>query len=298
MKRLVFWLGGLAGLLLVGAAFLLAWSPSLPDRPTKAQALTGDPVNGEYLAWVAGCVACHTAASANAPFLAGGRELKTPFGIFVSPNITPDPETGLGGWTTADFVRAMTQGLSPEGRHYYPAFPYTSYAKMTEQDLVDLKAFLDRVPAIRAASRDHDLPLPFRFRPALSFWKTLYFDDTPYRTRDDKSEAWNRGAYYVTGPGHCAECHTPRGILGGLDTVRHLEGNPSGGRNEKVPGLTAGEGGNLKDWSRSDLALALSSGLTPDGDSMGGSMGDVVNFGTRFLRPEDRNAVVEYLLSK
>lgn len=295
MPRFVYWIAGL-GLLAVGVALVLSWSPSQPTRPDQAEALKGDPVNGEYLAWVAGCVACHTAKSQNAPFLAGDRELKTPFGAFVSPNITPDPETGIGSWSTADFVRAMTQGVSPEGKHYYPAFPYTSYAKMSDQDLADLKSFLDRIPAVKAMPRDHDLPLPFRARAALTFWKTLYFDDAPFKAHLGKSKAWNRGYYYVTGPGHCTECHTPRGLLGGLDASRHLEGNPKGGRNEKVPGLTAGKGGNLEKWSRSDLALALGNGLTPDGDSMGGSMGDVVTFATRFLRPDDRKSVIDYLL--
>lgn len=290
------WLFAGAVITALGTALLLSWTPSHPHRHADAAERPPDVSNGEYLAWIAGCVACHTAKTANAPFLAGGRALKTPYGTFFTPNITPDRETGIGGWSRDDFIRAMTQGLSPSGEHYYPAFPYTSYTRMTTQDLVDLKAFLDRVPAVSAPAQPHDLPLPFRFRAALGPWKTLYFDDRPFVPDPTRSGAWNRGAYIVSGPGHCGECHTPRGALGGLDTSRPLQGNPHGGRNEKVPGLTAGPGGDLEKWTRIDLALALSNGLAPDGDSLGGSMGDVVNFATRFLSPGDRDAVIAYLL--
>jgi len=256
----------------------------------------GDAVRGEYVLAMGGCVACHTDTKNDGGFLAGGRALPTPFGTFYSSNITPDPEAGIGGWTTGEFVRAMREGLSPDGRHYYPAFPYPSYAKMTEQDLVDLKAYLDTVEPAADAVRGHDLGFPFSIRQTLAVWKLLFLDDSAFAPDPEQSESWNRGAYLVRGPGHCGECHSPRNPLGGPDLDRYLAGNPVGAEGKATPNITPHETGISK-WSAVDIAFALESGLTPDYDSFGGGMGEVVKDGTGKLTKEDREAIAEFLLS-
>jgi len=256
----------------------------------------GDLVRGEYVLAMGGCVACHTDEKNGGAVLAGGRALETPFGVFYSSNITPDPEAGIGGWTSGDFVRAMREGLSPDGRHYYPAFPYPSYTKMTEQDLVDLKAYLDTVEPVSAPVQAHDLGFPFSIRQTLAGWKLLFFDEGPFEVVPGRSESWNRGAYLVQGPGHCGECHTPRNLLGGPDASRYLSGNPVGAEGKATPNITPHDTG-ISDWSANDIAFALESGLTPDYDSFGSGMGEVVEEGTGKLTKEDREAIAEFLLS-
>jgi len=260
-----------------------------------AQAESGDPVRGEYMFAAGGCATCHTAKDGGA-YLAGGRELETDFGSFYTPNITPDPETGIGNWSEADFVRAVREGISPEGEHYYPSFPYTSYAKMTRQDVIDIKAYLDTVPAVRNEVRDHDLPFPFNISMSMFGWKLLFFDDSPFEPDPAKSDAWNRGAYLVTGPGHCGECHSPRNLLGGIDTSQALSGNKNGPEGDAVPNITPGEGG-IGDWSEEHIISALEIGFLPDGDFIGGAMTDVIEDNTSKLTPEDLQAIATYLTS-
>ncbi len=266
---------------------LLGSSPALAE--------TGDATRGEYMLNLAGCIACHTVPEGGA-FLAGGRELKTDFGSFFTPNITPDAETGIGNWSDEDFVRALREGKSPEGGHYYPTFPYTSYARMTEQDILDLKAYLDTVPAVRNAVPDHDLPFPFGIRASMFGWKLLFFDDTPFTPDPTQSDAWNRGAYIVNGPGHCGECHTPRNILGVVDSDRPLAGNPNGPEGDAVPNITPGPGG-IGDWSEDDIVSMLEIGLLPDGDFAGGAMTDVIDESTSKLTADDLQAIATYLIS-
>jgi len=276
-----------------GVAWLFfPWHGLAPDVDT-----VGDPTRGEYVLAMGGCVACHTDQKGGGALLAGGRALATPFGTFFSSNITPDPEAGIGGWTLGEFVRAMREGISPDGRHYYPAFPYPSYAKMTDQDLADLKAYLDTVAPVGDAVRDHDIGFPFNIRQTLVGWKLLFFEGAaPFTPDPAQSERWNRGAYLVRGPGHCGECHTPRNILGGPDEDRYLAGNPVGAEGEATPNITPHETG-IADWSAVDLTFSLESGLTPDYDSFGSGMGEVVNEGTSKLTGEDREAIAEFLLS-
>ncbi|MBO6781746.1 MAG: cytochrome c, partial [Alphaproteobacteria bacterium] len=166
-----------------------------------AAAHAADAERGEYVFATAGCASCHTKPEGGA-FLAGGREFKTDFGSFFSPNITPDADTGIGGWSDEDFMRAMREGISPDGKHYYPTFPYTSYTRMTDADVLDLKAYLDTVPAVRNAVPEHDLPFPFSVRLSMFGWKLLFFDEGRFEPDPTKSDEWNRGAYLVTGPGH------------------------------------------------------------------------------------------------
>lgn len=289
MKKIVVFVGLLV---LTGLAWLFVpWHGEAPEINA-----VGDPTRGEYVLAMGGCVACHTDAKNGGAFLAGGRALPTPFGTFQSSNITPDPEVGIGGWTTGDFVRAMREGLSPEGQHYYPAFPYPSYSKMTEQDLVDLKAYLDTVEPVAEPVGAHDLSFPFNVRQTLAGWKLLFFEHETFQPDPSRSESWNRGAYLVEGPGHCGECHTPRNLLGGPDESRYLAGNPVGAEGKATPNITPHDTG-IADWNANDIAFALESGLTPDYDSFGGGMGEVVSDATGKLTKEDRDAIAEFLLA-
>ena len=262
---------------------------------TPVIAQSGDAERGAYMLAAAGCVACHTVPKDGA-FLAGGRELKTDFGSFFTPNITPDPETGIGNWSDEDFIRAMKKGVSPDGGRYYPTFPYTSYTRMTRQDMLDLKAYLDAVPPVRNAVPDHDLAFPFGIRASMMGWQLLFFDDTPFEADPTQSDAWNRGAYLVNGPGHCGECHTPRNLLGVVDSGRPLAGNANGPEGDAVPNITPHSSG-IGGWSEDDIVSMLEVGLLPDGDFAGGAMTDVIEESTSKLSEDDRKAIASYLLS-
>jgi mono/diheme cytochrome c family protein len=251
----------------------------------------GDPARGEYLYHAGGCESCHTAKD-GAP-LAGGVRLEMPFGAFVAPNITPHPQAGIGGWSEADFVSAMTEGISPEGDPYYPAFPFTSYMRMTEQDLRDLKAWLDTVAPVATPAPPHDVAFPFSLRVGLWPWRWLFFDKQPFVADPAKSDEWNRGAYLVQGPGHCGECHSPRNLLGVVDESRAFDGNDNGPDGKSVPGLRPDD--NIGGWSVGDVVTILQLGLTPDGDFMGGAMTDVIKNDTSKLTDADVRAIAVYL---
>jgi mono/diheme cytochrome c family protein len=275
-----------AALLVSGGAPAGAVSPE-PDAVAR----------GKYLLRAAGCIACHTDEKGGGPVLAGGRALETPFGTFHTPNITPDPDTGLGGWTEEDFLRALGQGRDPRGRPYYPAFPYTSYRGMTEQDIKALWAYLRSVPPTRRANTPHDLGFPFNLRFLADVWQWLYFQPAPFRPSSDQSDVWNRGAYLVRHLGHCAECHSPRGWLGAVDGGRELAGNPQGPDGKKVPNVTPHAKDGIGAWSQVDLTFFLKTGFLPDGDVAGGAMEDVIRDGTSHLSDDDRAAIATYLRS-
>lgn len=270
------------------AAVLAAACAASAAAPAAA---AGDAKRGAYIFHAGGCESCHT-AKGGAP-LAGGHRLETPFGTFVVPNITPDPKTGIGGWSDADFIRALTDGVSPDGRPYYPAFPFTSYTRMTEQDLRDLKAYLDTVAPVEHATGPHELSFPFNIRFGLWPWRWLFFERAPFVPDPAKPDTWNRGAYLVEGPGHCGECHSPRNFAGATDESRALAGSKDGADGKPVPGLRADS--DIGDWSVDDIATLLSIGLTPDGDIVGGAMTDVVENDTGKLTDADRNAIAVYL---
>lgn len=291
LARRILWL--CAGLVVLLAAGLLAAGTWRPDGRPLPPGLSGDAQRGAYVLRMAGCVTCHTRDGGGA-YLAGGRALTSPFGTFHAPNITPDRETGIGGWTTAQFVRAMTAGLAPDGRHYYPAFPYTSYTRMTDRDLVDLKAYLDTVEPVRNAVPDHDLGFPYNQRFALGIWKRLFFDEGPHVADPARAEAWNRGAYIAEGPGHCRECHAPRNALGGF-AAAHLAGTLQGPEESRVPNITPHATTGIGGWTEADIAFALETGLKPDGDTMDGAMGAVVENATSHLSPADLAAIALYL---
>ncbi|MCX5497594.1 cytochrome c [Kaistia dalseonensis] len=261
----------------------------LPDVP-------GDAAKGETLFWAGGCASCHAAPGATGEDrlkLGGGVAIASPFGTFHAPNLSPDKTNGIGNWSTLDFVNAMKQGLAPDGSHLYPAFPYTSYQRMTIADLVDLKAFLDTLPAVTTANKPHELPFPFGIRRGIGLWKLLYLDGQTFEPVPSKSDEINRGAYLVEGPGHCNECHTPRTALGGLDRSRALGGAPDPSGKGTVPNITPGEGG-IGDWSADDIANFLKTGFTPDFDSVGGTMVEVQENMAK-LSDEDRQAIAAYL---
>jgi mono/diheme cytochrome c family protein len=292
--RLGHWLRGLAAAAVVVCGALWILSAPAPLTATSLPAHVADVANGEKLFWAGGCVSCHAAADAapsGKPVLTGGTPLKTPFGTFYPPNISPDPETGIGRWSLLDFVNAMKRGLAPDGTHLYPAFPYTSYQRMPVADLVDLKAFLDTLPAVRHQNRENELPFPLNIRRGIGLWKVLFLDGRTFAPDPAKSPDVNRGAYLVEGPGHCNECHTQRLLfgLGGLDWSHHLGGAPSpdGGRG-RAANLTPGKNG-IGDKSADDLLdeLELGSDFT-------GAMSDVQQ-NLAHLPEADLKAIVAYL---
>jgi len=274
------------------AAFVLAGVSFA--QPASA---AGDPKHGEYVASLSGCNLCHTdPKKKNAP-LAGGVALKTVYGTFYMPNITPDLQTGIGGWSEADFVRAMTEGVAPDGSHYYPAFPYTSYTRMRRQDIRDLKAYLDTVRPVRNAVPSHDLRFPYNFRFALGVWKWLYFRTDSFKPDPGKSTFWNRGAYLVTGPGHCGECHTVRNFLGATDATYSLAGMKKGVDGKRVGNITPHPKDGIGLWSAVDIVDFLKTGQLPFGERTDPPMDDVVARSTAHWMDADLKATAEYLLS-
>jgi mono/diheme cytochrome c family protein len=253
----------------------------------------GDARRGEYLAKAGGCVGCHTEEKKDAVAFAGGRELKTPFGIFHGPNITPHPEAGIGRWTEADFVRAMRMGERPDGKNYFPAFPYPSFTKISDPDLRDLWAYLRTLPPSAQASREHDLRFPFGWRFLVTFWKWFFFSPGALMKVDGLSNIANRGAYFVQALGHCGECHTPRNFLGGPKSGRFLAGG-KGPDDKKVPNLTPARLGKMSD---KDVLDFLTTGLYPDGDVPAESMGEVIRNTTSQLTREDLAGMIAYLRS-
>ena len=268
----------------------------LPAAAGAADA-PGNAERGAYVLRLGGCVACHTDAKKKGPPLAGGAALTSPYGSFYAPNVTPDRETGIGGWSTEDFIRAMQAGKPPKGLPYYPAFPYTSYTRMTRQDLIDLKAYLDTVPPVRNQAPRHALHFPYNLRAAMVPWRWLFFDDKPFASDPAKSAAWNRGAYIVNGPGHCSECHSPRNFFGAVIENQAFAGTESGPDGKRIPGISQHPKRGIGAWSAKDIAYMLSSGFKPDGDVIGGTMAEVVENASSHWTDADRDAVAEFLKS-
>ena len=279
------------------------WAVTSPDvfamvRGRSFADLSGQPnlENGKTLFWAGGCASCHaTPDQADRTRLGGGLSLASPFGVFIPPNISPHPRDGIGAWTAVDFARAMTAGVSPDGRHYYPAFPYTSYQRMTSVDLRDLFGFLKTLPAVEGKAANHQLGFPYNIRRLLGGWKWLYLDGKPFAPDPQATASLNRGAYLVEGPGHCAECHSPRNALGGIFAGMRFSGGHDPDGKSGAPNITPDASG-IKDYSVADIAGILSSGLKPDGDSVGGDMGLVVmNYAQ--VPKADVDAMAEYLKS-
>lgn len=281
-------------LVFVGAGlFWLATIPkSVPDSALGPR--RPDLQNGRIMFFAGGCLSCHaTPGQEDHIKLGGGLALKSPFGTFHVPNISADPADGIGLWSEADFVTAMQKGTSPDGRHYYPAFPYTSYQRMTVPDLRDLFAYLKTLPAVQGRIREHELPFPFNVRRTLGLWKLLYLDGRPFKPDFKRDEIWNRGAYLVNGPGHCAECHSPRTPLGGIVARQRFAGGPDPEGQGWVPNITQL---GLGSWSLDDIAQFFEFGDKPNGRPILGSMVPVIR-NTSQLPVGDRAAMAAYLKS-
>src|SRR4051794_10490888 len=278
----------LAGLLLLAAA-----------TPSGA----ADPGRGRYLAEAAGCGRCHTASDAGASPYAGGRVLDTEFGRIITPNITPDRATGIGGWSEADFVRAVRWGIAPDDSHYLPVFPFPYYNRLTDQDLADIKAFLDTLPAVPRPKPAGAGPLALwqRARAAVAIAATPMpgpWHNDPGRDDPSKDPVWNRGAYLIAAIGRCGQCHTPTTWLGAPDPHRFLAGAPAGADflrgGRKAPNITADRETGIGNWSTDDIVTMLTNGTTPDFDEVGGSMAEIVK-NTARLSDADRRAIAVYL---
>ena len=285
--------------LLAMAGGLAFWFLTAPNRlPNQRLAAfgEGDAARGEQVFWAGGCTSCHAAPGATGDAklsLSGGLELTTDFGTFVAPNISSDTSDGIGAWSVADFANAMMAGVSPDGAHYYPAFPYTSYTRMSDQDVADLFAFMKTLPAVSGAAPDHKIGFPFNIRRAMGGWKLLFMRSGQAVTLAEATQQVERGQYLVEGPGHCGECHTSRNLVGGIDYSNWLAGAPAAEGEGFVPNITSGEGG-LGNWSAADIAYYLESGFTPEFDSVGGAM-VAVQQNMAKLSKDDRDAIAAYL---
>ena len=288
----------LALAVLGAAAFFFLTMPrglAAADLPAREP----DLANGRLMFFAGGFESCHAAPGATGDDLlklAGGVTLDTPFGKFHAPNISPDREHGIGGWSTLDFVNAMKFGVAPDGSHLYPAFPYASYQRMTLEDLVDLKGFLDTLPPVATSAPPHELPFPFNIRRGLGLWQLLYVDGRTFVPDPAATPAVNRGAYLVTGPGHCGECHSPRNPIGGIIASRALSGGPAPEGKGTIPNITPDKATGIGDWSVDDLVSMFQTGFTPDFDSVGGSM-TAVQQNLAKLGHDDLVAIAEYLKS-
>jgi mono/diheme cytochrome c family protein len=283
-----------AGILAIGfAAFWIITAPaSVPASALPPR--TPDLENGKVMFYAGGCASCHASTrQRDATRLGGGLALESRFGTFYAPNISPDRDDGIGRWNEADFITALWKGTSPQGQHYYPAFPYTSYQRIALDDARDLFAYLRTLPTVAGKAQPHQVPFPLNWRRLLGGWKFLFLDGQPFRPDPSKSAQWNRGAYLVNGPGHCAECHSPRNLLGGIEAGMRFAGGPDIEGKGWVPNITQK---GLADYSEKDIAYLLETGQTPDGDSVGGAMTAVIR-NTSQLPAADREAMAVYLKS-
>jgi mono/diheme cytochrome c family protein len=279
--------------IVVGAG--LFWIVTDPVTVSALPAYVADATRGRMIFDAGGCSSCHASADQDdRTVLGGGVAIPSPFGTFYAPNISPNPVDGIGRWSEANFVTALLKGTSPEGQHYFPAFPYASYQRVTLKDARDLFAYLKTLPQAAGKVRDHDVAFPFNIRRLVGGWKFLFLDGKPFVPDPAKSGEWNRGAYLVNGPGHCAECHSPRNFLGGIITSQRFAGAPDlERRGSWVPNITQK---GLSDWSEEDMQNFLEDGATPDGDSVSGSMKSVIK-NTSQLSAADRKAMAVYLKS-
>lgn len=288
MRKILKYIGFLA---FIGAAvFFWVTRPSYVD-PEELSGLSGDPTKGEQVFWASGCASCHAAPNSEGDarlVLAGGMAFPTQFGTFYAPNISSDPDNGIGGWSLEALANAMVHGTGPNWAHYYPAFPYSSYARATLSDIADLHAFMANLPASDAKNKPHEVGFPFNIRRSLGGWKFLF--SHPEWVVEVEGEQLQRGRYLVEALGHCGECHTPRNALGGLDYSRWLHGAPNPDGKGETPALTP----DALTWSALDIAAYLSTGFTPEFDSAGGHMADVVQNLAK-LPQSDVEAIVAYL---
>jgi mono/diheme cytochrome c family protein len=270
-------------LAVVSAAFALSAQAADPELITK----------GEYLTRAADCVACHLAPGGK-PY-AGGLSFKLPFGTIYSPNITPDKETGIGNWTDDDFVSALQKGVGKDGKHYYPAFPYTSYTAMSREDILAIKAYLFSLEPINQKPPENDLSFPFNQRWGMFFWNAIFASNERFVPDSKQSPEWNRGAYLVQGPGHCGECHTPRNIFQAMSKGNSLAGGELG--NWRAYNISSDNQYGIGAWPVESLVSYLGQGYAPGYGGAGGPMADAVEHSLRYLDPADLKAIAVYLKS-
>lgn len=268
---------------------------SFPAAASESQ-IKKQPDNGEYIFTIAGCAGCHTDRKNNGAPLAGGREFKTDYGVFYSPNITQDTTTGIGTWNLEDFTRAMRKGTSPAGEHYYPAFPYTSYRLMTDDDLLAIWNYLKKVPGVVRKNTPHSLKPPFGWRFLAGIWKMLFLDERTLAPDPGKAPGWNRGRYVVEALAHCGECHSPRNFLGAVEREKAFSGTSRNPEGISVPNITSDRETGIGKWSASDLDMLLTIGMLPNADFVGGVMAEAITHASSHLTPDDRRAVIDYLM--
>jgi mono/diheme cytochrome c family protein len=287
-------IAALIALALAGAGTFYVLTMPSPAVTGPLPPRAADLANGETMFHIGGCASCHaTPKQRDQKKLGGGLALATPFGTFKVPNISPDETHGIGAWAEEAFANAMLRGIGRNGEHLYPAFPYTSYQRMTLDDVRDLFAFLKTLPPQARPTEPHELPFPFSVRRGLGLWKLIYLDGKPFAPDPAKPAEINRGAYLVEGPGHCAECHSPRDALGGIVAARRFTGGPNPEGKGWVPNITSHPDG-IAAWSTRDVAYLLQSGMTPEADSVGSTMADVVR-STAKLSDPDRAAIAAYI---
>lgn len=245
---------------------------------------------GRYALITGNCQGCHTAPGEE-PF-AGGRGLETPFGTIYTPNITFDPDTGLGRWSRGDFWRAMHEGIAPDGSRLYPAFPYPHFSKMPREEVDALYDYLATLPRVKKQKPENELPWPLSWRFSLAGWRLLFFEPEPFQPDPNKSQEWNRGAYLVEGPGHCAGCHTEKNIAGADKESRHLAGGQL--ENWAAPDIRAGENGGLAHWSDDDIVEFLKTGRNAHTAAFS-IMSEVIEYSTQHMVDEDLRAIAIYL---
>ena len=304
MRKALLWL---VGLLILGAVGFYAMTSPTVYRWVRGDSQTvaipagfpshsGNADNGRTLFFAGGCASCHAVPKQDDKLkLGGGLGLVTPFGTFHVPNISPHKQDGIGAWRVKDFIRAMREGIGPGETHLYPAFPYPSYQRMSPADLTDLHAFIMTLPPVAGRAQDHDLKFPYTVRRGIGLWDLAFLDGAVFQPDPSKSATWNRGAYLVNGPGHCAECHSERNIAGAIMPDRRFAGGPDAEGKSVVPNITPSPSG-IGGWTPEDVATVLKTGETPNFDTVGGSMADVVR-NTAQLSDADRAAMAEYILS-
>ena len=300
------------GALVVVGLGVLAWAAIRPGpmdfagSTVELSEFDGDPTGvpadfestdslarGQYLAEAADCLACHTAEGGQA--FVGGRAFVTDFGTLYSSNISPDPETGIGGWSDEDFVGAVHRGVGPDGEWFYPAFPYAAYTYLTEQDVLAIKEYLFSQPPVRSVPPDNTLRFPYNQRWLMRFWAMLYNPNARFEPVADRTLSWNRGAYMVEALGHCGDCHTPRTPLQSLDNRQKFGGGLAEGW--RAYNLSSHESSGIGNWSAADLEQYLKTGRARNRGSAFGPMAEAVHLSFRRMTDSDISAIVEYVRS-
>ncbi|MDB5798597.1 MAG: cytochrome c [Paucimonas sp.] len=293
LRMLLLALGLLFALVLAIFAWQLLHEPGRDIQAVPVADAAAQRVRGEYLARAGDCMACHTARGGAA--LAGGRSIPTPFGNLVSPNITPDPETGIGKWSADDFWRAMHNGRGRDGRFLYPAFPYPNYTRVTREDSDAIHAWLRSVAPVRQANAEHSLRFPYNQRWLLAGWRALYFRPGVFQADASATPQLNRGAYLVQGLGHCNACHASRNLLGATTVSGELTGGLIPMLNWYSPSLTSSAEG-MQQWHSADLAALMKTGVSSRG-AVFGPMAEVVRESLQYLTDEDIAAIAGYIKS-